>query len=191
MASDAVDLLLDFLNTTDVASGFDVFAADGAWTAWARERRLSPGDPEAARNVRDALRAALTPAGTGAQSDGTPSPDHHDLSEVLTRSLPPLHTTWTPAGLTLSGMPGPYGPDAVGEALAGAVVLQAQGRLHRVKICPGDDCGWAFFDRSRNASRTWCSMAVCGNRSKTKSFRHRHAEEGWPPPAGAAPQTPF
>ena len=45
----------------------------------------------------------------------------------------------------------------------------------RVKICPADDCLWAFYDESRNGSRQWCSMAVCGNRAKARAHRARQA----------------
>ena len=31
-----------------------------------------------------------------------------------------------------------------------------------------------FYDQSRNRSRAWCSMEVCGNREKARSFRVRH-----------------
>lgn len=36
----------------------------------------------------------------------------------------------------------------------------------RIRICP--NCAWLFLDRSRNRSRTWCDMAVCGNREKAR-----------------------
>jgi predicted RNA-binding Zn ribbon-like protein len=39
---------------------------------------------------------------------------------------------------------------------------------HRLKIC--GNCGWLFIDRSKNRSRAWCDMAVCGNR--VKAARH-------------------
>ncbi len=38
--------------------------------------------------------------------------------------------------------------------------------IGRVKICP--NCDWIFLDRSKNQSRLWCDMAVCGNRHKAK-----------------------
>lgn len=44
----------------------------------------------------------------------------------------------------------------------------------RLKIC--SNCGWLFLDRSRNKSRTWCDMAVCGNRAKANRHYHRHKE---------------
>lgn len=46
----------------------------------------------------------------------------------------------------------------------------------RLKICP--NCQWLFLDRSRNRSRAWCDMAVCGNRVKASRHYHRHREEG-------------
>jgi predicted RNA-binding Zn ribbon-like protein len=44
----------------------------------------------------------------------------------------------------------------------------------KLKLCP--NCGWLFLDRSRNASRLWCDMTVCGNRHKAKRhYRRRKA----------------
>ena len=51
---------------------------------------------------------------------------------------------------------------------------QADGTWPRMKACPNDRCHWAFYDRSRNRSRTWCTMSVCGNRAKARSYRARH-----------------
>jgi predicted RNA-binding Zn ribbon-like protein len=47
------------------------------------------------------------------------------------------------------------------------------GDLHRLRQCAADDCGWLFYDTSRNASRRWCSMSSCGNRAKVQQFRAR------------------
>lgn len=52
-----------------------------------------------------------------------------------------------------------------------AAELLASTELQRVKACPPPQgCGWLFVDRSRNHSRTWCSMKTCGNLAK----QHRH-----------------
>ena len=50
---------------------------------------------------------------------------------------------------------------------------QAAGTWPRLKACPGDHCGWAFYDRSRNGTSTWCSMRVCGGRKKARAYRRR------------------
>jgi predicted RNA-binding Zn ribbon-like protein len=45
----------------------------------------------------------------------------------------------------------------------------------RLRACP--NCDWLFLDKSRNGSRIWCDMAVCGNRQKAKlnyEKRRRH-----------------
>lgn len=46
--------------------------------------------------------------------------------------------------------------------------------LGRMKIC--GHCGWLFIDKSRNRSRLWCDMAVCGNR--VKASRHYRRGRG-------------
>lgn len=53
-----------------------------------------------------------------------------------------------------------------------ALRLLDTGSIERLKIC--GHCGWLFIDRSKNRSRMWCDMAVCGNRTKAKRFYERH-----------------
>jgi predicted RNA-binding Zn ribbon-like protein len=78
----------------------------------------------------------------------------------------------------------PSGPRFVrvaGDGVAGAIGLvlgltaesMLDGTWTRLKVCPGDDCGWAFFDHSRNQTGRWCSMSVCGGRAKAKSHYNR------------------
>lgn len=55
-----------------------------------------------------------------------------------------------------------------------ALSLLPQKTYRRIRICP--NCNWLFLDRSRNASRLWCDMTVCGNRQKAKRhYRRRKA----------------
>ena len=60
-----------------------------------------------------------------------------------------------------------------------AIVFRAMedGTWARLKACREDTCQWAFYDRSKNRSATWCSMAVCGNRAKARTYRQRHRGE--------------
>ena len=41
----------------------------------------------------------------------------------------------------------------------------------RLKLCSSAPCRWAFYDRSKNHSSRWCTMATCGNREKARRFR--------------------
>ncbi len=49
--------------------------------------------------------------------------------------------------------------------------LLASPDLARVRQCGGAGCAWLFLDTSRNQSRRWCDMSVCGNRAKARRFR--------------------
>ena len=81
-----------------------------------------------------------------------------------------------PLTLTVDGRePRLGGSDALEELMGAFARLGILGELERVKICPADDCLWAFYDESRNGSRQWCSMAVCGNRAKARAHRARQA----------------
>ena len=46
-------------------------------------------------------------------------------------------------------------------------------RLSQVRACAASDCGWWFVDDTRNHSRRWCDMKLCGNREKVRRFRSR------------------
>ena len=56
-------------------------------------------------------------------------------------------------------------------------VAQLDGRWSRLKACPGHDCGWAFYDNSRNHASGWCSMQICGQRAKARAYRQRKARQ--------------
>jgi predicted RNA-binding Zn ribbon-like protein len=57
-------------------------------------------------------------------------------------------------------------------ALSGAELLLSD-KLNRIKQCPGDNCGWLFFDSSKNGSRQWCDMKDCGNVAKVRRYREK------------------
>jgi predicted RNA-binding Zn ribbon-like protein len=60
---------------------------------------------------------------------------------------------------------------ALGRVLAVVHAAMADGTWHRLKACR--QCAWAYYDYSKNRSATWCSMAICGNRTKTRAYRRR------------------
>ena len=77
----------------------------------------------------------------------------------------------------LSASPGaPFGeagaPLPFETALAvSALSLLDGASLRKLKVCP--NCNWLFLDKSRNSSRLWCDMAVCGNRAKARQHYRR------------------
>lgn len=57
--------------------------------------------------------------------------------------------------------------------LGAAAELLTSDRLPRVRECGGDHCGWLFLDETKNRSRRWCEMSVCGNRAKARRHYDR------------------
>ncbi|MCU1684804.1 MAG: hypothetical protein JWQ81_5543 [Amycolatopsis sp.] len=147
-----VDLLVDFLNTVDVDEGTDVLSDAVMWQQWADERLLRPSGLEDAREVRDSLRAVV----------GDPR-------------LTPRKTLVTASIVMTADGPALIAGDVVEAAMAAATRIAVRGDWQRLKICPADTCLWAFYDQSRNRSRSWCSMRVCGNREKARAWRERAA----------------
>jgi len=47
--------------------------------------------------------------------------------------------------------------------------------LQNVRECRVGTCRWLFVDRSKNHSRRWCDMKICGNRIKARKFYRRQA----------------
>ena len=62
---------------------------------------------------------------------------------------------------------------AVGELLAVSFLAELDGSFRRLRECSAPDCTTILFDRSRNRTAKWCSMAACGNRNKVRRFRER------------------
>lgn len=54
-----------------------------------------------------------------------------------------------------------------------AAELLTSRHLKEVRECANDACGWLFLDETRNHSRLWCEMRVCGNRSKQARYRKK------------------
>ena len=61
--------------------------------------------------------------------------------------------------------------DALDEIVVVALSAMFDGTWTRLKACR--NCHWCFYDYSPNRSATWCSMQLCGNRTKTRRYRRR------------------
>jgi predicted RNA-binding Zn ribbon-like protein len=51
--------------------------------------------------------------------------------------------------------------------------LLLSGSAARIRSCASDTCRWLFLDTSKNHTRRWCDMQVCGNRMKARRFQAR------------------
>jgi predicted RNA-binding Zn ribbon-like protein len=130
-------------------------------------KKLSSTDLRRALEVREGLRALLF-ANNGATLDARAI---ERLNRALGRTA--LGVSFDPDA-TPELTPRGRGFDAALGSLASIVaVAQVDGTWPRLKACRGVHCGWAFYDHSRNQSGSWCSMTLCGSRSKAREYRRR------------------
>jgi predicted RNA-binding Zn ribbon-like protein len=156
--------------------GGEVWSSPTAYGRWLAARGFD-GDPttndlERAIELREALRGLCL----ANHDDATGTHDALATLDVLAREVAP-RAALAPSLASGTLEPLNDGPDAAC-ALALAIVLAARqdGTFARLKACPHARCGWAFYDTSRNRSAQWCSMRICGNRTKGEAFRRRRAD---------------
>jgi predicted RNA-binding Zn ribbon-like protein len=160
--------------------GAERWTHPAAYGAWLRDRGFeardaTAGDLARALELREALRTLAL-----ANHDDAPAPKAEAaLDRIASRVAP--RAGLTPRFATVDGGPvleaAGDGPDAALALVLGIVfAARLDGTWPRVKACPHAHCGWAFYDRSRNRSSQWCSMRICGNR--TKGARHRRRSAG-------------
>jgi predicted RNA-binding Zn ribbon-like protein len=165
-----IALVRDFVNTTDHETGIDELSTQAELVRHLsraglllRTARASADDLALARRLRTGLTRALE-----ANHDGV-TRALPELSRAL-RDLP-VALDWTETGPALRTTAG-----GVRGALAkiGLAAQEAtnEGIWWRLKICADDECRWAYYDHSKNQSRSWCEYG-CGNKVKTRAYRAR------------------
>ena len=178
-APGSLQLVQDFINTRELLPDREEFSDLAALRRWLREHRLigqrdrlAEGDVQRAIAVREALRGVLS-------SDRPAARDVRTLNAATAAAQlrvdfdATAKPTLQPAGSGLDR--------ALGRLFSIIECASYEGRWSRMKICAADDCEWAFYDHTKNRSGAWCSMAVCGNRAKSRAFRerrHEHAQPG-------------
>ena len=169
-----LELLQRFVNSYnhDFPPAWDRLGTAAKAQAWLRRKRLvAPGERVSAadaarlRELREALRA-LAIANQGAP----PAAGAADVIRTAAGAAP-LAVALDDAGRTAL-VPAGRGVDAAVATLLGILhEAQLSGDWSRLKGCR--QCGYAFFDRSKNRSAAWCAMAICGNRTKNRAYHRR------------------
>ncbi len=171
-------LVQAFLNShydLEFEPGADLFATPVALAAWLERRGLGPGvlAPDDARRavaVREGLRRLARGLAERACLEALNRSASGAAVEVRFGEGGRPHFVLAAGGDPLDR--------ALGVVLAAAARAMIDGSWERLKICPGHDCGWAFYDHSRNRSGRWCSMAVCGGRAKARAHYVRRRDGG-------------
>jgi predicted RNA-binding Zn ribbon-like protein len=166
-----------FVNTIDIETGTEEIASPADLAGWLAERGLAApplkaGSADLARalELREALRAVLLVHNGGEQA---PSEATAILDAAAQRARFALHFD-EHGGAQLE--PEATGVDAgLGRLLTIIQRAIAEGTWSRLKACREHGCEWAFYDHTKNHSGAWCTMDVCGNRAKARSYRERRS----------------
>jgi predicted RNA-binding Zn ribbon-like protein len=169
-----LELLQRFVNSHnhDLPPDWDRIGTPERAQAWLRQKglvapgeRLSGADVDRLRGLREAIRA-LAAANHGDR------PDAAALDVIRAASA----GRWLGVAIDDTGRTAlKPASGGVGGAVATllAILHEAQltGDWSRLKGCR--QCGYAFFDRSKNRSAAWCDMSICGNRTKNRAYYRR------------------
>jgi predicted RNA-binding Zn ribbon-like protein len=174
-----LDLVQDFVNTEIPVWAIDDIATPVALGAWLQSRGLLADaafvDADSfvrARALRGVLRELARLNAGGLDPDATLRASFDAVA-----SATPLHFALGEGGAVRLETDGGEANGALAEILSRVHAAQVSGEWRRLKSCPGDHCGWLFYDASRNGSSRWCSMTICGNRTKTAAYRRRRRGE--------------
>jgi len=174
-----LQLVQGFVNTFDVEDGTEDLDEPEALERWLVHYGLmnpggplTPADVDQVVRVREALRNVLI-----ANNGGELDPAAVDTLNAAAKTAE-LLVRFDRADGAAQLVPVRGGVDgAIGRLLSIVERAQCDGTWQRMKGCPDVECGWAFYDWSKNRSATWCSMEVCGNRAKARTYRERHRGE--------------
>jgi len=173
-------LALDLLNTQWMAGGTpaDLLATPEGTRAWltAVGMPAAPGPEtrQALLQARQAIRDVVSGHGGAAAADRLNAVlGHGHLRLSVGPDMVPEQTLET-------GEAG-WRPAVMAAANLLDLLRQAPGRI---RSCQHPDCVLWFYDTTRNGSRRWCSMAVCGNRAKARRHYDRVRRPATAAPAG-------
>lgn len=170
IAPGPLSLVQSFVNSVNVEFGPDHFATAESLGRWldryglGRPPAVTETERRRAVELREAIRELLR------ENNGGPvDPRARAAITRIARDCPlVVEFGDEPAALA----PAAAGVDgALGAVLAVVVTTTADGSWSRLKACREHVCEWAFYDRSRNRGGRWCSMQVCGTRSKMRTYR--------------------
>ena len=178
-APGALETVRAFVNTLDIDDAIEELERPADLAAWLARHDLLGGvasvratadDLRHATELREALRTHLL-AHHGEPLDPA-------AAAVLDAAARRARLTLRFTGADETALePAASGVDgALGRLLAIVKDAIDDGSWQRLKVCPADNCLWAFYDASRNRSAVWCDMRVCGNRAKVRGYRERHAD---------------
>ena len=120
--------------------------------------------------LRRCVRALIEANTTGARDEDAGA----DLAAIAARHPVPVSVS-RDGRVALDLDPARSVDDLIAQMIGIVLRAQIDGSWERLKICAADTCRWAFYDASKNRGGHWCSMKLCGNREKNRSYRARRS----------------
>jgi len=173
-ASGDIGLVQAFVNTVDLQDGPEELSDPDRLAAWlAGHGLMSAGAPAGAADLKHALALREAMRGViGANSGLRVYPvDLATLNQAASQSG--LRMRFGPGGRPRLEPEASGAVGALGRLVAALYAAMQDEDWQRLKLCGSQTCRWAFYDRSRNHSSRWCTMASCGNRAKARRFRRK------------------
>jgi predicted RNA-binding Zn ribbon-like protein len=190
-------ICLDFANTTSTRSQEvrrDYLPSYGELLAWCRHAGILTGDetkalqgqaarqPDMAASVLEraiALRETLYRIFAAiAQAQPPAAVDLMALNAALRQALARLEVVPTQDGFEWGWAQGEDDLDCMlWPIVRSAADLLTSESVRRVRQCARQGCDWLFVDTSKNRSRRWCTMDVCGSRVKMRRYYQRRKQE--------------
>jgi predicted RNA-binding Zn ribbon-like protein len=100
--------------------------------------------------------------------------DLADMNTLLHDALARLEVSPSAQGFEWTWFVDRYDLDRVlWPVVHSAAELLTSGDLGQVRQCAREGCDWLFVDTSKNQSRRWCSMSLCGSRVKARRYYRR------------------
>ena len=178
-AAGDLGLVQAFVNTVDLMPGEEQLKDPNTLQAWlvanrllGPEQQVDEADWKHAIAVREAIRGVIG----GNTGLGVFPVDLATLNEAAAASR--LRMRFGRGGRPRLEPEAGGAVGAIGRLVATLYSAMQDEGWKRLKLCGSDTCRWAFYDRSKNHSSRWCTMASCGNREKARRFRaaHRHSD---------------
>ncbi len=171
-ATGELGLVQAFVNTVDLQDGPEELVDPNTLKRWLVARGLMDGDhPIDESDLRHAIAVREAMRGLIGANSGFPiyPVDVATLNEAAGTSRLRMRFGADGKPRLEPDVPGVVG--AMGRLVATLYAAMAGEDWTRLKLCRSANCRWAFYDRSKNHSSRWCTMASCGNREKARRFR--------------------
>jgi predicted RNA-binding Zn ribbon-like protein len=190
----AGDLSLDFINTlapsAESATMHDSLKSYRDFVNWSAQAgvlsasqralrlRLDKEKPQAAEvafrqaiQLRDSLYRLVLAL---MERHSPASDDLRRFNVFLSDAQAHVQLLTTPEGYHLQLLNDPQPSSLLWPIVSAASRLLTSEDAKYIRRCDAESCLGFFIDRSKNHSRRWCDMKVCGNRAKA---RHHYAQQ--------------